>query len=402
MDKTNETAQRFYGLDGLRAVMVLLGVVIHSALNYVESPRGWFYHDSANSDLFNYLTLFLHIFRMPIFFVMTGFFTNLLIHKRGTGSMLKNRIQRILLPFVVGWIILFPLMMAGGHYATHHSQPNAFLESIQYLLSGGFLENDPYLTHLWFLYYILLIVPLFLIIEKVRTTLPQKTQQILQRFFKKSATSAWGVVLFSLPISLLMLSMWQISLKAPYSFIPEPDIVAAYLIFFYFGATLYAQRTLLDVFRKRVWTNLFLATLMFVGVVVCIRALNPSTPKEFKNFIMFGGILFCSAAIWFYLYAFTGFCQKYWDKPIQWLRYISDASYWVYMVHIIFTIWVPVSMANLPLPSGLKFLITLSVSTTLSFSSYHLFVRSTWIGKALNGRTYPRKMKSVETTEKAA
>ena len=38
-----------------------------------------------------------------------------------------------------------------------------------------------------------------------------------------------------------------------------------------------------------------------------------------------------------------------------------------------------------PLPSGVKFLIVLSVSLGIALLSYHLFVRFTWLGKVLGG-----------------
>lgn len=38
---------------------------------------------------------------MPVFFILAGFFVALLIARRGTRAMVRNRLQRLALPFAV-------------------------------------------------------------------------------------------------------------------------------------------------------------------------------------------------------------------------------------------------------------------------------------------------------------
>jgi peptidoglycan/LPS O-acetylase OafA/YrhL len=64
--------RRYHALDGLRAGMMLLGIVFHAALPYTTLPR-WPFKDSSTHPVFDVLTVFLHIFRVPIFFAMAGF-----------------------------------------------------------------------------------------------------------------------------------------------------------------------------------------------------------------------------------------------------------------------------------------------------------------------------------------
>ena len=44
---------------------------------------------------------FLHLFRMPLFFVVAGFFAAMLVARRGIGGLFRNRVRRIALPFVI-------------------------------------------------------------------------------------------------------------------------------------------------------------------------------------------------------------------------------------------------------------------------------------------------------------
>jgi hypothetical protein len=56
----------------------------------------------------------IHVFRMPIFFVMAELFSAMLLGRPGTVGLLLNRAVRIGVPFVVGWLVLYPLLAPAG------------------------------------------------------------------------------------------------------------------------------------------------------------------------------------------------------------------------------------------------------------------------------------------------
>src|SRR5262249_38278741 len=82
-------------------------------------------------------------------------------------------------------------------------------------------------------------------------------------------------------------------------------------------------------------------------------------------------------------------------RPIPLARYMADASYWMYLVHLPLTIVFPVFLRNLPLPTVVKFGAVLGVTTCITIITYHYWVRATAIGKVLNGRRYPRTLPHV-------
>lgn len=62
--------ERIHALDSLRAIMMLLGVVIHSAITYgtVNYGNAWTLKDfGATNLLMDYIVFVIHNFRMPIF-----------------------------------------------------------------------------------------------------------------------------------------------------------------------------------------------------------------------------------------------------------------------------------------------------------------------------------------------
>ena len=104
--------ERIHSLDALRATMMMLGIVLHSTETYSVGYDGIWPHDPNSSHiLMNFLNSFIHLFRMPSFFLIAGFFGALLFYERGVGSMLKNRFKRLVLPFLVFLVLLHPIII---------------------------------------------------------------------------------------------------------------------------------------------------------------------------------------------------------------------------------------------------------------------------------------------------
>ena len=70
----------------------------------------WIIQDSHPSITLGVLFFAIHVFRMTTFFLIAGFFAHLSFHRRGAWGFIKDRLQRIALPLVVGWPILFTAM----------------------------------------------------------------------------------------------------------------------------------------------------------------------------------------------------------------------------------------------------------------------------------------------------
>lgn len=76
------------------------------------------------------------------------------------------------------------------------------------------------------------------------------------------------------------------------------------------------------------------------------------------------------------------------ERPL--VRYLADASYWMYLVHLPVIIWTAGLLAPWSAPAGVKFVGVFIVTTAVTLLTYHGAVRSTAIGRFLNGRRYPR------------
>ena len=121
MEIKKESAVRYHDLDALRAVAMILGIALHGALSFVAFP--WSVQDSEQHEFFGTFFFAVHGFRMPVFFVMSGFFTAMLWRRRGLGSILKQRFLRVFLPCMVGIYTICPLQDWVGGFVYTESSP---------------------------------------------------------------------------------------------------------------------------------------------------------------------------------------------------------------------------------------------------------------------------------------
>ena len=106
--------------------------------------------------------------------------------------------------------------------------------------------------------------------------------------------------------------------------------------------------------------------------------------------------------VWLFLFGITGLFIQYTSRHSERMRYISDASYWVYLIHLPLIGLIPSLIVNLPFHTIIKFLITVLLTTGVCFGTYHLLVRGTFIGKFLNGRRYPVSRSQVKVAKQNA
>jgi hypothetical protein len=108
-------------LDALRGFAMALGIVVHLSLAFFQSP--WPVHDTRPSGPLALVFLAIHGFRMPLFFLLSGYFTMLVYQRRGLRSLLRQRFARIALPLVLAMATIGPLDGLLERYAFRTARP---------------------------------------------------------------------------------------------------------------------------------------------------------------------------------------------------------------------------------------------------------------------------------------
>jgi len=120
---------RFHDLDALRAFAMLLGIVLHGLLSFTPIPI-WPVQDNDQSEIYMIPLMFIHGFRMSLFFFVSGFFTRMMWQKRGTLGLLENRTKRIILPFLIFGALLFPILNNMGTFLSKEENQSGTLKNI--------------------------------------------------------------------------------------------------------------------------------------------------------------------------------------------------------------------------------------------------------------------------------
>ena len=371
--------------------MMLLGLVLHSAVNYTFTPVGaaWPYQDPRTSALFDWIVFFIHLFRMPAFFVMAGFFAAFLYYRDGVRGFVTHRVRRLLLPLATFWIVVFPLIRAGFAFALTGGGRAGFD------VAWGQLTTTPYaeatLGHLWFIYHLFIFCLAAPFIVPVVARVAGSRQAALLDRFGDLAPRLPGCLVLGLVTGVTLIPMEKSGLDTSFDFIPAARVLTAYAVFFVFGWLLFLRRDVVSSFTCRPWR--YTTAGLVAGVAYLVVALARPLGENFSSHlaaVMVGGV-----ATWLLIYGVTGIFVRYFDRPRPLQRYLSDASYWMYLIHLPIVIWMAGLLAPLQVPATVKFPIVLGVVTVITVTTYHLFVRATAIGAFLNGRRFARSLPAL-------
>ena len=115
---------------------------------------------------------------------------------------------------------------------------------------------------------------------------------------------------------------------------------------------------------------------------------NPNLPlrEQWPSMLYFYAYAIC---IWLFVTGTLSLFQKSYNHHSPIWRYISDASYWAYILHMPLVPFLQVWTGMWKLSFYLKLPLVLCLGMGICLVTYHYFVRSTWIGVLLNGRKFP-------------
>jgi glucan biosynthesis protein C len=384
---------RYHSLDALRGSMMLLGIYLHAAVAY-SRHGSWPWKDGSTTGLFDLSLGLIHLFRMPIFYVMAGFFAALLVEQRGIASFLRNRVVRIIVPFTLGWAVLFPLVRALAITGANLEEPAVIpSEFLRFFTSGEVLRHlDP--MHLWFLEYLVIFYAIAAAVMALSQHVPALGVQI-DRLFRAIVISPLGPFAVAVVTFATLGGMHEGAIDDPSGFVPEARIVIAYLAFFGCGWLLWRNADVLPILRRLPRAISFLV----LGVVAALLGYSIWHRMHSTDSETLLGVLtsaWCLAlSMWLFVFGLIGMSLRLLERPVAWIRYLSDSSYWLYLVHMPVLLTFQIAIAETGWTAAWKALVVLSASVATLLASYHFLVRPTWVGEILNGRRYPISRRPV-------
>lgn len=369
-----ESPQRIHYMDNLRALAMLAGVLFHAALAY--SPlmhRYWLTADPSNSVWIDVVAWFFHLFRMPLFFVVAGFFAALLVSRRGIGGMLKNRTARVLMPLVIFWPLVYGSIAVLTLRAISTVQkPSPLLTFLRQHMDLP--AQPPTMAHLWFLGYLMYFCILVWVVWALEWKLPAQWFARLRP----------GLVVGVAPLIMVpALASVTAPTPAPESFLPQLWALIFFGLYFGFGYQLYAHQSWMD--QLNPWSHLLLVASLaaYTLFLLLLKIQDPLHPDPRLHWLQ--AALESYASAWMTLWSLHA--GKTWcNVRNRILRYLSDASYWVYIVHLPLLFAIQYWLLDVEATLSVKLAVSVLGVCAIAFASYQLLVRSTLVGRLLNGK----------------
>lgn len=383
-------------LDAVRAFALLLGVVFHASLSFLPTYIGWAVTDLSTGAIMPAFLLVSHSFRMELFFLIAGFFSHLTFHRRGLRSFLESRFVRLAVPFILGWFLLRPLVVSGWTLGgmsmrgdvelwTGFAQAFATLKTLPQGLFTG--------SHLWFLYYLAMLTVLVLVARALlmRTgPIGRGLARGSDRLLAWMAASNLRGFLFVVPTAIALWFMRSWGMDTPdQSLLPHWPALLVYGGFFSLGWMLHRTPEILSRLCRLSWSRTLLAVVS-IGATIWLERVStdPSHPQALLY--RAGFVVTYAFTMWSLVLLSIGVFERLVRRQSAVVRYLADSSYWMYLIHLPIVLWLQIAVAELPGHWSLK-LTAISLATIgLCLLSYDLFVRSTIIGKILNGRRRER------------
>ena len=236
-------SERRYDLDWLRVLGVLLLIPFHVALIFVLQPFTIMYiRDVVNSPSLSVTTGFIHMWHMPMLFMISGTATYFALGFRSAGQYIRERFLRLVIPPIFGLVTYVPFTIYIQH-SNNLSLQEGYLGFFRINLlqldgmSGAFTP-----AHLWFILYLFVFslvgLPIYIWLRS------EKGSRVTKRLGTAIQT----------PLSLIVLAI-PLTLAAATGILGAMNPLYYFIIFFYgfvFASDLHFQQSI----NKLTWAAL--------------------------------------------------------------------------------------------------------------------------------------------------
>ena len=361
--------ERLHSLDFLRAFALLMGVLLHVLMLFLEP------FDGSEPRLgASIIFIWIHTWRMPLFMLLAGFFTALSLSKRNTGNYSFNRLIRLGVPLLLLWSVIPAI-----------DEEASRLFKVPELISW-FFYDVPFtfrLDHLWFLYYLLIFYSVLLL---VKTAVP-----VIYSFILGFELSLSRVLMVWLPI-LILLS----PLNKPTGGILGNDPVIFGEInlgsmlfmasFFMIGMQAYKSSQFLENLQRiRFWLP---SLIVFSLIPIGLLAWGGVKDEPF----VFSGLLelwivnsLSGSAALFLVLSIMGLAMHKISSSGQILRWLVKLSYPIYVFHLMFVISVSVTLMFFGINDWIVVLLGFASGILFPVIIYYAFISWTPLDWVFNG-----------------
>ena len=358
---------RFHNLDFLRAFAMMMGLVIHAPILFTmpDVARDFQIENIPALESWGWLVMgFISNWRMPLFFLLSGFFAVLVIEKKGNPYFIKDRIIRIGIT-----CLLF----------------SAFYD----ILDGSV---DFTTAHLWFLYELLIFVLFFSLLYKL--------QVFKNLFYQTCSPKIFSVICLWLIATVPLAHILNNSFN-PYALMPsetffslKPGNLVYYFSYFLLGVFLYSNQKIFSKLSEN-------KTIIYLGILSALAyfaqlyagSLFYSGVEDFRKItsikfdtvdVLFNAFIRGANTILWCLF-FIGLASKFIRSGSVTLRWFVELSYPIYIVHVIPLPIISAALYEAGYSQISNFILTIIFGFIVCIFMYYIFIKFTPVNWLLNG-----------------
>lgn len=381
---------RLHFLDWLRVLVVLAVFFDHTI--WVFDLLLWHIRDGQQEYRLQGMVDFLPQLGMSLLFLLAGASTWLALRSRTGKQVLRERFQRLLIPFLAGFILLSPVQ-AYLETLLRSRSPGPFVRFSLHFFASIHLDWNPrwlgtYGYHLWFLAFLFLVstlaLPLLLFLRRGQG----------QRFLLRLATfiiRPGSLLVFVLPLALL-----QMILRIPFPGYQNWADFFSWLLFFLYGSLLLSCPHFTYALTRQgkicLFTAIVSTCLMIAWVLSSFSPAHTTDLASRIEYVLYQFLYSLASWSWIVFILYLG--MRFFQRNNAWIAYGNEALLPFYVLHFPVILVTAYIIVHWNVGSIAQFLLISLASLVATLALYELLIRRNPVMRWLFGMK-PLKRRAI-------
>ncbi|MDO5980996.1 acyltransferase family protein [Flavivirga spongiicola] len=378
-EQPEATKQRQYFIDWLRIGLIISVFFFHVGM--IFRPEQWHVNSNESFEFLDPIMWWLHLWRMPLLFLVSGIGTFYAIGHRTSLQYVKERLRRLYIPFTFGFFTLVPLMV----YVERIDKYASFLDFIPHMFDGGaYPVGNISWHHLWFILYLLIIS---LLIAPFLNYTKSAHYNMLRGKLIDITSKHMGLNKLLPVIIISQMILRQYFPKSTHALYNDWAYFTYYLLFFLSGFMLFTSHKVISRLSKDRRLYLY-QTIIFTVLLFSLPSIfgKPSIVQDYSRGIIEMVIsLSCGLAA-------IGYFKRYFNKEHKYRKVLNEAIYPFYLLHQPAFIFIGYFVLEWHISFGLQALLIILFSLISIIGTYWFLIKPFNAFRVVFGmKTKPKK-----------
>lgn len=363
---------RRHELDWLRVLAVFGLIPFHVAIIF-SYGGGDYVKNGVRNAVLGQLATFITFWGIPLLFVVAGASSWFALSSREPGAWVRERAKRLLIPFVFGVLVIVPIQVYFGRLNDPKFRESYAAFYLHFFAEFRLSNAADYWAHLWFvpclLIFSLVALPLF-------TALRQPGGRRATAIIGQAAELPGTTLLLALPLGLsdiVFRGQPVATLMATYLRFDNWALGVFFFLFFLYGYMLYADARILKAMQRDGPLALVLGAIFWIIAEQLVIAHAMPSYQYSLDFVIAMFVRGCVS--WFWTLAILSAALRFLNFSSWLLRYLDEAFYPVYVLHMPVLTIVGFYVVRTPLGVWAKFGLIVVTTLGLTLLVFDLLIR---------------------------